>query len=95
MQLTDYRQITECFICICSFVQVVALCTFPELMDSPSFPEDAKWRARRILQGCGGYSLGVCICSFEDVLLKPVKTLTLNQMVKIKLKYRTVYNMAL
>ncbi|KTF82368.1 hypothetical protein cypCar_00022786 [Cyprinus carpio] len=38
--------------------QVVALCTFPELMDSPSFPEDAKWRARRILQGCGGHSLG-------------------------------------
>ncbi|ROL43840.1 Alanine aminotransferase 2 [Anabarilius grahami] len=38
--------------------QVVALCTFPELMDSPSFPEDAKWRARHILQGCGGHSLG-------------------------------------
>uniref|UniRef100_A0A8C1W0G6 Alanine aminotransferase 1 n=1 Tax=Cyprinus carpio TaxID=7962 RepID=A0A8C1W0G6_CYPCA len=38
--------------------QVVALCTFPELMDSPSFPEDAKRRARRILQGCGGHSLG-------------------------------------
>ncbi|XP_051554689.1 alanine aminotransferase 2-like isoform X1 [Myxocyprinus asiaticus] len=38
--------------------QVVALCTFPELMDSPGFPEDAKLRARRILQGCGGLSLG-------------------------------------
>ncbi|KAG9261237.1 alanine aminotransferase 2 [Astyanax mexicanus] len=38
--------------------QVVALCTFPELMDSPSFPEDAKRRARRILQSCGGQSLG-------------------------------------
>ncbi|XP_062845654.1 alanine aminotransferase 2 [Trichomycterus rosablanca] len=38
--------------------QVVALCTYPELMDSPSFPEDAKWRARRILQGCGGQSIG-------------------------------------
>ncbi|RXN17355.1 alanine aminotransferase 2-like protein [Labeo rohita] len=38
--------------------QVVALCTFPELMDSPSFPEDVKWRARRILEGCGGHSLG-------------------------------------
>ncbi|KAM9493366.1 alanine aminotransferase 2 [Clarias gariepinus] len=38
--------------------QVVALCTFPELMDSPSFPEDAKWRAQRILQGCGGQSIG-------------------------------------
>uniref|UniRef100_A0AAR2KIS9 alanine transaminase n=1 Tax=Pygocentrus nattereri TaxID=42514 RepID=A0AAR2KIS9_PYGNA len=38
--------------------QVVALCTFPELLDSPSFPEDAKRRAQRILQGCGGRSLG-------------------------------------
>ncbi|XP_026884088.2 alanine aminotransferase 2 [Electrophorus electricus] len=38
--------------------QVVALCTFPELLDSPSFPKDAKWRARRILQSCGGQSIG-------------------------------------
>ncbi|XP_002194653.4 alanine aminotransferase 2 [Taeniopygia guttata] len=38
--------------------QVVALCTYPNLLDSPSFPEDAKKRARRILQGCGGNSLG-------------------------------------
>uniref|UniRef100_A0A8C3P0B1 alanine transaminase n=1 Tax=Cyanoderma ruficeps TaxID=181631 RepID=A0A8C3P0B1_9PASS len=38
--------------------QVVALCTYPNLLDSPSFPEDAKERARRILQGCGGNSLG-------------------------------------
>ncbi|TTK32042.1 Alanine aminotransferase 2 [Bagarius yarrelli] len=38
--------------------KVVALCVFPELMDSPSFPEDAKWRAKRILQGCGGQSIG-------------------------------------
>uniref|UniRef100_A0A672TFY7 Uncharacterized protein n=1 Tax=Strigops habroptila TaxID=2489341 RepID=A0A672TFY7_STRHB len=36
----------------------VALCTYPNLLDSPSFPEDAKKRARRILQGCGGNSLG-------------------------------------
>lgn len=41
-------------------VQVVALCCFPELMDSPAFPEDAKQRARRILQDCGGQSLGWC-----------------------------------
>lgn len=75
MQLFDYRQLTECFICICSFVQVVALCTFPELMDSPSFPEDAKWRARHILQGCGGHSLGVCIC------FSKVKTVTLNTLI--------------
>ncbi|KAJ8271398.1 hypothetical protein COCON_G00102570 [Conger conger] len=38
--------------------QVVALCTCPELLDSPVFPEDAKLRARRILQGCGGESIG-------------------------------------
>ncbi|XP_041078016.1 alanine aminotransferase 2-like [Polyodon spathula] len=38
--------------------QVVALCTCPELLDSPVFPEDSKARARRILQGCGGNSLG-------------------------------------
>ena len=38
--------------------QVMALCTFPNLLNSPSFPEDAKKRARRILQACGGNSLG-------------------------------------
>ncbi|KAG8144084.1 putative Alanine aminotransferase 2-like protein, partial [Naja naja] len=38
--------------------QVVALCTYPILLDSPSFPEDSKKKARRILQGCGGNSLG-------------------------------------
>ncbi|KAL3066106.1 hypothetical protein OYC64_016115 [Pagothenia borchgrevinki] len=38
--------------------QVVALCCYPELLQSPSFPEDAKQRAQRILQGCGGQSLG-------------------------------------
>ncbi|XP_075432392.1 alanine aminotransferase 2 isoform X1 [Ascaphus truei] len=38
--------------------QVVALCTYPDLLDNPSFPRDAKIRARRILQACGGQSLG-------------------------------------
>ncbi|XP_051024657.1 alanine aminotransferase 2 isoform X1 [Acomys russatus] len=38
--------------------QVMALCTYPNLLNSPSFPEDAKKRARRILQACGGNSLG-------------------------------------
>ncbi|XP_034385461.1 alanine aminotransferase 2 [Cyclopterus lumpus] len=38
--------------------QVVALCCFPELLESPSFPDDAKQRAQRILQDCGGQSLG-------------------------------------
>uniref|UniRef100_A0A8I6GJ17 alanine transaminase n=1 Tax=Rattus norvegicus TaxID=10116 RepID=A0A8I6GJ17_RAT len=38
--------------------EVMALCTYPNLLNSPSFPEDAKKRARRILQACGGNSLG-------------------------------------
>ncbi|XP_036604831.1 alanine aminotransferase 2 [Trichosurus vulpecula] len=53
--------------------QVVALCTYPNLLDSPSFPEDAKNRARRILKACGGNSLGAysasqgVSCIREDV----------------------------
>lgn len=38
--------------------QVVALCTYPALLNSPDFPEDAKSRARRILQSCRGESIG-------------------------------------
>ncbi|KAM5280907.1 alanine aminotransferase 1 [Ctenodactylus gundi] len=38
--------------------QVLALCVHPDLLSSPDFPEDAKSRARRILQACGGHSLG-------------------------------------
>ncbi|XP_068116185.1 alanine aminotransferase 2 isoform X1 [Hyperolius riggenbachi] len=38
--------------------QVVALCTYPDLLESPHFPADAKNRASRILQSCGGQSLG-------------------------------------
>ena len=38
--------------------QVVALCTYPELLESSLFPDDAKQRAQRILDGCGGKSLG-------------------------------------
>lgn len=38
--------------------QVVALCTYPPLLDSPDFPSDAKDRARRILAGCKGGSIG-------------------------------------
>ncbi|KAJ8337066.1 hypothetical protein SKAU_G00382860 [Synaphobranchus kaupii] len=40
------------------FRQVLALCSCPELLDDPAFPEDAKSRARRILQSCGGGSIG-------------------------------------
>nr|XP_003422988.1 alanine aminotransferase 1 [Loxodonta africana] len=38
--------------------QVLALCVDPELLSSPHFPKDAKRRAERILQACGGHSLG-------------------------------------
>ncbi|XP_033993000.1 alanine aminotransferase 2-like isoform X1 [Trematomus bernacchii] len=40
------------------FRQVLALCSYPELLNDSSFPEDAKSRARRILQSCGGNSMG-------------------------------------
>ncbi|NXT17650.1 ALAT2 aminotransferase, partial [Syrrhaptes paradoxus] len=38
--------------------QVTALCLYPELLASPSIPEDAKDRARRLLAACGGQSVG-------------------------------------
>jgi alanine transaminase len=39
-------------------MQVVALTTYPALLDTPLFPADAKARAERILNGCGGRSIG-------------------------------------
>uniref|UniRef100_A0A4W3GLP0 alanine transaminase n=1 Tax=Callorhinchus milii TaxID=7868 RepID=A0A4W3GLP0_CALMI len=38
--------------------QVVAICAYPELLNSDMMPEDAKQRARYLLQGCNGGSLG-------------------------------------
>ncbi|KAK3086013.1 hypothetical protein FSP39_012147 [Pinctada imbricata] len=39
--------------------QVVALCTDPvRLMKDPNYPSDAKDRAQRILDSCGGHSIG-------------------------------------
>ncbi|XP_069548346.1 alanine aminotransferase 2-like isoform X1 [Brachyistius frenatus] len=40
------------------FRQVLALCSYPELLSDSTFPEDAKSRACRILQSCGGNSMG-------------------------------------
>lgn len=40
------------------FRQVLALCSYPDLLEDNKFPDDAKSRARRILQACGGGSLG-------------------------------------
>ena len=39
--------------------QVVALCTYPALLSSSDFPEDAKSRAKRILRSCRGESIGM------------------------------------
>uniref|UniRef100_A0A8C7Z728 alanine transaminase n=1 Tax=Oryzias sinensis TaxID=183150 RepID=A0A8C7Z728_9TELE len=40
------------------FRQVLALCSYPDLLEDNKFPEDAKKRARRILDACGGHSIG-------------------------------------
>jgi len=39
-------------------LQVLALCLYDKLFDDPSIPSDAKERARTILDGCKGSSLG-------------------------------------
>ena len=36
----------------------MAICTYPELLKSPDFPEDVKQRAKRILADCKGASVG-------------------------------------
>ncbi|XP_064410069.1 alanine aminotransferase 2 isoform X2 [Latimeria chalumnae] len=38
--------------------QVSAICAYPELLNHEKMPEDAKQRAQRILQACGGGSIG-------------------------------------
>ena len=38
--------------------QVLAIVTHPPLLESSDFPEDAKARAREILKGCKGGSVG-------------------------------------
>ncbi|PWA25392.1 hypothetical protein CCH79_00005435 [Gambusia affinis] len=40
------------------FRQVLALCSYPDLLSDSTFPEDAKSRACRILNSCGGNSMG-------------------------------------
>lgn len=46
------------FILFFVLFQVMALCSYPNLMEDNKFPDDAKKRAQRILQACGGHSLG-------------------------------------
>lgn len=38
--------------------QIVALCTYPQLLNSNEFPSDVKERVKTILSGCGGGSVG-------------------------------------
>ncbi|XP_026581889.1 alanine aminotransferase 1-like, partial [Pseudonaja textilis] len=38
--------------------QVSALCMYPDLLNSPDFPKDAKQKAQRLLAACGGQSIG-------------------------------------
>lgn len=38
--------------------QVLAICSYPELLEDNSFPDDVKQRAKRILNACGGHSIG-------------------------------------
>uniref|UniRef100_A0A674AUQ7 alanine transaminase n=1 Tax=Salmo trutta TaxID=8032 RepID=A0A674AUQ7_SALTR len=45
-------------LCPLFLLKVLALCSYPELLNENMFPEDAKNRARRILQACGGGSVG-------------------------------------
>ncbi|KAH9383379.1 hypothetical protein HPB48_024598 [Haemaphysalis longicornis] len=40
------------------FRQVIAACTIPDLLKGDLFPSDVKSRARAILDGCGGKSVG-------------------------------------
>ena len=36
----------------------MSLCVTPYLLDDPKFPEDAKERAKRLLAGCKGHTIG-------------------------------------
>lgn len=38
--------------------QVMAICTYPDLLKSDEFPEDVKQKAKELLNGCGGGSVG-------------------------------------
>ncbi|TNN24737.1 Alanine aminotransferase 2-like [Liparis tanakae] len=55
--LSHQLNVPESKICV-SLPQVLALCAYPDLLDDDKFPEDAKQRARRILDACGGHSIG-------------------------------------
>lgn len=49
---------------VCHLFKVLALVTLPELLDDPKYPEDVKSRARAILAGCRGGSVGKLVMNF-------------------------------
>ena len=48
--------------------QVVAMLSYPKLLESDMFPDDAKEHARRILAGCKGKSVGSYRYSYSLLL---------------------------
>ncbi|XP_061714770.1 alanine aminotransferase 1 isoform X1 [Cydia pomonella] len=50
--------------------QVLACVSFPELIDTYDFPSDVKKRAREILEGCGGQSVGSYTASHGIELIR-------------------------
>jgi alanine transaminase len=65
----------------------MALCAYPDLMNTDLFPHDAKERAQRLLSACGGQSVGEKTSSYKlnkiKVKLSEVKlnkNLLLNEM---------------
>ena len=63
VKLNEVKQVLNVLQCLlmvnfAPLPQVLALCSYPELLEDNKFPEDAKKRARRILDACGGHSIG-------------------------------------
>ena len=77
-QKKNFEQVVKCNIGDCHatgqkpityFRQVVALCSYPALLEDSKFPEDAKKLARCILAGCAGESVGKLSSHFSKHLL--------------------------
>lgn len=45
--------------------QVVACVTFPNLLNSPDFPDDVKKHARDLLKSCSGESVGLYLLFYQ------------------------------
>lgn len=55
------------------FIQILALVSLPELFNDPRFPEDVKKRAKDILNGCRGGSVGECLVQSRKWMSQLVK----------------------